>query len=158
MTDYILSVSEGMVIVEETVVKVDYEHESQRLIANACFDFIHRDIFNNDNFQISKEKDAQNVEVFLVCFNRHTSSRTVMEEFEKMKLIPAGIEELIFYVSLYPETLMSHSIVALGKAFRYERNEFVVHAGHDSSCGRFLSKSWSGHRWERDKRFMATKR
>ncbi len=155
MTDYILSVSEGVVTIEEAVVRVEYGHQKQKLIASECFDFIHRDIFT-DNLQRAEE--SKNIEIVLVCFNRHVSSRTVMEEFEKMKLVPAGIEEVLSYVSLYPETLMSHSIIALGKAFRYERNEFVVHAGHDSSCGSFLSKSWSGHRWQKEKRFMAIKR
>lgn len=154
MTNYLLEASKGFLLIDEVVVKVEYGSELKEIIADGKYGFVHQDIFS---MKTRNEIKAEDQELITVCFNRSMTSKGVLEEFREMKLCPVDLIELISYTTLYPGAQINHPIIALGRGFNCGNNEFVAHAGFDKSCGRFLSVTWSGHKWSKEKRFLATK-
>ncbi len=154
MTDYLLNVAEGIVLITEVSLEINYDINLEKLVDDGKYDFIHQNVFALKN---NNKKGKKKQEILTVCFNRSTSSRVVVEEFKKMKVLPADLEDLVFYTSHYPEVQINYPVIALGSNFDYKKNRFVSQAGFDESCGRFLSMTWSGHRWNKEKRFLAVK-
>ena len=156
-TSYLMEVSQGVVIVDSRTISINYERPLEREILLEKYDFVHRSIFEEEVLsEDDLAKKSGLIDVYIICFDRAITSRGVMEEFQKMKVSPAGIRELVAISREYPHLQEEHQILALGQDFDWnEKEKYIPFIGFCENGGRFLSMTWSGHRWDRHKRFIA---
>ncbi|OHA52148.1 MAG: hypothetical protein A3A97_04530 [Candidatus Terrybacteria bacterium RIFCSPLOWO2_01_FULL_40_23] len=113
---------------------VNYKQSLADMIAAVHCDWVDP-FFDGYNLPI-QDKDATEVAIQLIHFNKDMSSKNILDEFDKRGLRPATLPELLSFSVAYPGIAWQFPVVALGS---------VVQHAHDIEDGLMFRPYEDGH-------------
>jgi len=109
-----------------------------------------------ENFPVSEE-DRVKLNSVLVHFNQTITSEEAIEKFQKMRLRPATLPELLVFGVKYFEEQYNFQIIALGSVWRGSHIRRRVPYLNGWLDRRVLGLAWAGFGWDVGCRFLAVR-
>lgn len=147
--------SKNSVITTTHEVVIDNDISLEEMVRAGRYDWGNLGI-NGKNFKFKRGKGKVRIIIKLVCFNRLTSYREVLQWFRRHGLRPGNLPELLAFGATYPEKQLEFPIVQVGTLWRIKKRRgsrgLYLRRGNKE---RGLSAIWLQHGFLKYYRFIA---
>lgn len=128
---------------------VDYGLTLPWMIRKGDYDWV-SPIINDRNFPVNPLRRSGKLEIWLIHFKRPVEFKDVKRAFDKMRLRPTELPEVLAIGAQHPDEQRKYPIICLGSTYKDSKGIWRVPC-LVSPCGdrrlrtRWLAGNWSGY-------------
>jgi hypothetical protein len=139
----------------EFPIVIDYSMTLKAMIKAGHYAWINAEI--TERYFRAKDEGRKETKVELIHFNHVIKSHKAEDEFDRMGLRPATIEELLAFGAAFPEIQRKFPIIALYASAKLSGSRYLACLNGNGS-ERNLCLTWQLDDWGKLFRFLATRK